>query len=271
LRIVLYYYLEKFTLSINGATRCISQAAETFKAGDWKYIVITLDFASNLYRLFLDGVLENSNAAALAAPTLTDWCVGSIYDGTLYQAGFVFDEFAVFDRVLTAAEIAAMYALQRPLIDEGALENRPTVPGIDARYWPMLSVACTHTGDANYAEAETAAGTMESRVTFAGAWIDSQIQFEAILKNSDAGAVDDANAKLQYYHTASAAWVDVTDSIIAVTASTSTPNRVRSVALALPLQEYEYRVVIATPDDAAETVTCYKAGLVISPGGSTIL
>jgi len=268
-RLALCYYsdLAKFTVVIDNSTKLLS-AVQTFDAGDWIYLVTTVAFTADTTELFIDGALDTSGAHGENAPTLTQWNLGSEIDNT-DQCGLAFDEFAVLDRVLTAAEIAARYALQRPLIDEEALENRPTVPGVSAGRWSMLPVACTHTGDANYAEAETAAGTMESRITFAGNWVDGQIQFEVTMKNSDAADTDKARAKLQYYHTDSAAWVDVADSIITVTGRTV--NRVRSIPLAVPAGEYEYRVVIATADDAAETTTIYKAAIVASTGGSTTL
>ncbi len=107
---------------IMGADRLLSP--QTFVAGDWLDIVVTLDFTGNSYKLYVNGIEEDTDSTALAAPTLTDWELGSALGA--FQAGFTFSEYAAFDRVLTAIEVAGLYALQRPLVDAGALD-KPSV------------------------------------------------------------------------------------------------------------------------------------------------
>lgn len=128
-RIILYYYSQgandEFRVYINGDTRISGNAAQTFKAGDWLDILLTLDFANDEYILSIDNVEIEKDETALAAPTLTEWNIGSDYQGA-NQGGFVFAEFAAFDRVLTAIEKAQLYNLQRPLVDTGATDQ----PGI---------------------------------------------------------------------------------------------------------------------------------------------
>lgn len=123
--LVIYDYTEdRFEGYVNGAYRLFT-AAQTFKAGDWVDLILTLDFASNSYKLYVNGELEDVDTTALTAPTITDWQLGAGYAGGT-QGGCNFAEHSVFDRVLTAAEVAAMYTLQRSLVDAGAMDT----PGI---------------------------------------------------------------------------------------------------------------------------------------------
>jgi len=129
-RIFLMYNIDgantNFSVYINGGWR-IDSPAQTFKAGDWLDILLTLDFVANDYNLYIDADLEGTNTTALAAPTLTDWVLGDRYTHTgVNVGGFAFAEYAVFDRVLTAVEVAQLYNLQRPLIDTGGTDK----PGI---------------------------------------------------------------------------------------------------------------------------------------------
>jgi hypothetical protein len=109
---------------INGGFR-LSSAAQTFAAGAWVYLVVTADFTNDAYALYVDGALVDTDTTALTVPVLTAWRLGSVYDGT-YQCGFTIAEYAVFDALLTADEIAALYAFNKPLVDTGAIDK----PGI---------------------------------------------------------------------------------------------------------------------------------------------
>ncbi len=108
----------RFELYLSGSTR--ATATLEFAAGDWVDIVITLDYASDEYKIYLNGVLEDTDETALARPTVTDWSLGCRYDGTSNQGGFVIVEEAVFGRVLTLVEVAAIHNMSGPLVDAGA-------------------------------------------------------------------------------------------------------------------------------------------------------
>jgi len=123
--VALYYNddTDTFKLYIEGAAR-ISSPVQTFAAGDVLDIVVTLDYASNLYYMYINGVLAGSYTGARSSPALTNFYLGC--SSTNYAAGIVVDEFAVFGSVFTPDEVAALHLQRRPLIDAGATD----LPGV---------------------------------------------------------------------------------------------------------------------------------------------
>lgn len=242
---------------INGAVR-LSSAPLTFKAGDWVEPVVTADFTLDDYRLYVGAALEDIDATALAAPTMTDWVLGAAFNhASLYAAG-AFAEYSVFDRVLTATEIAILFAEERGLVDCAAIENRPTVPGVSAGIWSLLSEAETPS-DVAYAEVGE-----QYRITFAGLWVCGLVQFEVVasLRN----AADNLDVKLQYYDTTSTAWRDVPNSEL--TFAVAPVARKRTPPLAIPEQEYEYRVMAEFTDGGGGGwANLFRVSLIVSPGG----
>lgn len=113
----------RFGVYINGSWAYGS--ALTFSAGDWLHLVFTVDYASDGYRLYVNGQLAVQSAVAKVATVLEQWNIGTSYVGT-YHTGFAFSEYAVFGRVLTAEEVAGLYASGKPLTDMGATSK----PGI---------------------------------------------------------------------------------------------------------------------------------------------
>ena len=111
----------------------ITAANQTFKAGDWLNVVVTIDYAADSYKLYLNGALIGSSTTALSAPTtLATWRVGARYNGTQY-GGWYIGEYAVFGRVLTAEEVAGLYVRGKPLVDMGAF-RRPGVYVLDGEF-----------------------------------------------------------------------------------------------------------------------------------------
>jgi len=110
----------------------LQSSVQSFEAGDWIELILTVDYAADSYELFLQGISEDTAANVLAAQTTDQLKLGSRRDST-FQGGFNIAEFAVFDRVLTAVEVAAMYALQRPLVDAGSLD-KPGIYILDGRF-----------------------------------------------------------------------------------------------------------------------------------------
>lgn len=106
---------DKWSVYLNGAER-FQSSVQSFIAGDWLHLALAVDYTNDAYSLFINGVLDGSGTPLLSAPTLTEFNLGSNING-LYQASAAYDEFYVFSRVLTVHEIAALYALQRPLVD----------------------------------------------------------------------------------------------------------------------------------------------------------
>lgn len=91
----------------------VSTATTTITSGTWYYVVArwsrnTID-GTNLFDLRVNnGTAVTSNSAWVGyAPAATSY-IGSRYT-SIYQANALIDDFAIFDRVLTTAEITALY------------------------------------------------------------------------------------------------------------------------------------------------------------------
>jgi hypothetical protein len=77
-------------------------------------------------------VEDGSSTSSLSAPTLSELNIGARYSAA-GQAGIAVSEFAIFDSVLTAEEVAALYQRNAPLVDVGA-QNTPGVYILDGRF-----------------------------------------------------------------------------------------------------------------------------------------
>lgn len=127
-RVLLYYNPATNTLALiweeSNIQVPLSWEAD-FSAGDWLDIVAVCDTAGDL-ELWVNGDLKNSTDLSARSPIApSQWNIGTNQTAT-YPGGFIFAEYAVFDRVLTAIEVAGLYAMTRPMIDMGALDK----PGI---------------------------------------------------------------------------------------------------------------------------------------------
>ncbi|HUV88178.1 MAG TPA: LamG-like jellyroll fold domain-containing protein [Anaerolineae bacterium] len=103
----------------------LSSSAQTFAAGTWIDLVLTLDFTANSFKFYVNGVLEDTDTTACGAPVLNQWNLGSNCAG-VNLPGAAFCEFGVFDRVLDQSEVSQLFELQQPLVDTGSME----APGI---------------------------------------------------------------------------------------------------------------------------------------------
>lgn len=122
-------------------TISLTSAAQTFKAKDWLDIVITLDFDSDEYKLYVNGVLEDTSTDTCTPPILEQWNLGSNYLGA-NQSGAAVCELGVFDKVLTASQVAQVFNLQQPLIDTGSTET-PGIYILDGKF----RIASSSTGN----------------------------------------------------------------------------------------------------------------------------
>lgn len=111
---------------IVGANNTILYPTEfAFSAGDWLDIIVTFDFTNDEYYFYVNGEEVDSATDSESPSAYDSWDLGCHYTEANIP-GWAFAEFAVFDRVLTAVEVAQLYNLQRPLIDTGATDK----PGI---------------------------------------------------------------------------------------------------------------------------------------------
>lgn len=123
-----------FYVAVNGTTINDGYSALTFAAGDWLHIVATLDFSGDVYCVYVNGARTIYNTADTAsAPTgLNQMNLGSTYAASSRWGGAI-AEAAIFNSVLTAEEVAALYATGRPLADMGALK-RPGIYILDGEF-----------------------------------------------------------------------------------------------------------------------------------------
>jgi len=153
-RIILGYQAtdDVFVVYVNGGYRITNGSVQTFDAGDWVDIVVTIDFTNDEYYMYVNGVLDGSATTVLAAAVLTDWKLGGDYNAG-GQHGMACAEYAVFDRVLTATEVAALYALGKPAMDTGAMDT-PGIYILDGRF----KIASALTGNRVEIDADEIAG-----------------------------------------------------------------------------------------------------------------
>jgi hypothetical protein len=113
-----------------------------FSAGDWVQLVWAVNTAGN-QQLFVNGILRDTDdISARGNITPTQMNLGTNSAGT--DAGcFTFAEFAIFDKVLSAAEVAAMFALQRPLVDAGSMDT-PGIYILDGKFKIASSLTGAH-------------------------------------------------------------------------------------------------------------------------------
>jgi len=132
---------DRFQLFVNGDYRILTTGI-TFEAGDWLCLDATVNFTDNVCKLYINGEQVGiSGVSHTSAPVLTTWKLGSSWGGT-YQSGWCIGEYAVLGTVWPAEEVAAQYALHRPLVDAGATE-KPGLYILDGR----VKIASSTTGN----------------------------------------------------------------------------------------------------------------------------
>ena len=159
----------KIKVYINGGWR-LESAAQTFEAGDWQHILLTLNFTADEYFLYINGVEDGSDTSVLTAPTAltqmnlgTDTAGGSVPNAT-------YSELPLFDSVLTAADAAAMFQAGNPLTDQGATRT-PSLAGINVpngMVYESPAESDTLAG-LGTVQAFTALNTFEDDLLFSGA------------------------------------------------------------------------------------------------------
>jgi hypothetical protein len=255
----------RFEVFVDNAFHLAASVIE-FNAGDWFAIVVTYDWTNDVYRLYVNGVLEDTYTGAHASGTNTVWVLGAADAVGSQAGGFEFDAFAVVDRILTQAEVGNQYASGLPLVDPKAmmLHQRATVPGVSAGIWVMVLYHDQFsTVNTSYEEVDGvgAGQTYTTRITFSGGWVTGLIFFEANLSNSTVGGT--AYSELQYYDVATGAWRSIPESEVSNVGTSW--NRVRGTCLCVPLHEAEYRVAIRTT--VSNTGLISRAEIVVCPTG----
>jgi len=138
-RIAFFYNLSganKIVARIGKAdtTLDVESSALSFAAGDWIHVALTVDWTGNA-KLYINGVLEDTTdiSSLVSSPVGYDgWQIGATDTGTL-QSASAYGEYAVFDSVLTAEEVSALYQRGEPLVDVGAFDT-PGAYILDGRF-----------------------------------------------------------------------------------------------------------------------------------------
>lgn len=127
---------------VEGGVAVYSEYELQFAAGDWVHTVYNVNTGGNL-ELFVDGVLRDTDdLSARSNITPTEMNLGTSFAGTSV-AHATYCEFVIFDKVLTTTEVAAIYALQRPLVDAGAMDT-PGIYILDGRFKMASSLTGAH-------------------------------------------------------------------------------------------------------------------------------
>lgn len=109
----------------------------------WHHIVCTWDVASTTMQLYVDGALDASSTSANLPSVLQSTLYIGTWKGTTQWGNSRIGEFATFGKALSAAEAAAIYALQRPLVDAGAIDS-PGLYILDGRFKIASSLTGQH-------------------------------------------------------------------------------------------------------------------------------
>jgi len=215
-------------------------------AGDWHHVVITWESGSRA--IYLDGVLAASSVT-YAAPSISST---SLYLGYVTERfGGAIAELATFSRVLTADEVAWLYAAAQPLADSLAHLQPVETLGPNHASWHILY------GSAS--ESSTSYTDIDHTEFGWGGPVSGRLQLEALMKGSTPSTT--AYAILEWYD--SGTWREVSQSEISVTGTTE--SLARSAVFSLSPDERLYRLSLKS--DTGSSVSLYRAALICTPGG----
>lgn len=250
---------DRFEVFINGAIR-LTSPAQTFTAGEWLDMIVTLDFTADLYQLYINEVLADSDTTALAAPTgLTDWTVGEDVLTSGYVGGWTFAEYTIYSIELDEYDHVKPLYLTGPTIDPGSHLQGRLVPTS-----PFGDISIFGADDTGGAGAFTEiGGASQFRFLWDGAWHTGDYQLQ--VSGSQTGTRTEF--KLQYYDTALAAWYDVPGSLVQIVGGAV--DRVLSDICCVPQPQFEYRVVYQQVGGGAGT--WYRISLLRTNGGDLAL
>jgi len=124
---------DKYHVYVNGADR-LQSSAQTFSAGDDQDIIVTNDFNNDVFKLYVNGALADTETVILGAPTLTAWMLGSDYAGANH-ANATIQEYTVFDIALTDSDVFDLYGSSMTLAR--SYSTVVNLPDDLISYWQM--------------------------------------------------------------------------------------------------------------------------------------
>lgn len=109
-------YMEFYLRADAGVFRNISVANGQYYNNSWHHVVISHDY-DGLTKMYLDGVLIGQSGSSYAGVGITSCFGGVFWVGTYASTGRDFvgavDDFRVYNRVISEAEIRALYGAMR--------------------------------------------------------------------------------------------------------------------------------------------------------------
>ncbi len=111
-------------IAIQKGNGAYAESAAAVNNGNWQHVVLTRNTTTGAVQVYLNGSLSGSATGETGAVTTAFSSIGRIEDtgGTPVYFNGQIDEMRVYDRVLTAAEVAVVYDLKRPC-DVEALDH----------------------------------------------------------------------------------------------------------------------------------------------------
>ena len=133
-----------------GAYLMGGETQTTIVPGDMFHLVVTMDFVSDNYALYVNGALADTSTASISQPTLTSAWIGCENAGRQTWKGEISDV-RVHNRVLTASEVLNLYvdpwALYRPSYVRTMYVGPPNT---SMRVFPLFNEADLKNGDTFY-------------------------------------------------------------------------------------------------------------------------
>lgn len=91
-----------------GAGDLFTANAGAIPIGGWHHVVVTWDFTTDQYRIYVDTVNQTGSTTTDAAPSPSQFYIGGMYAVSSSIDGRV-DEFGFWDKILSATEISDLY------------------------------------------------------------------------------------------------------------------------------------------------------------------
>ena len=145
------------------------QTGGTINTGEWTHVALTYHAASGVQTLYVNGVSVGSSAhtpGSTVIGTDAEVCIGR--ECTYQQRPFngLIDEVEVFDRALTAAEVASIYIAA----SQGKCRTCTRAPGGMEHWWPANGNAKDVQGSND--------GTLQGGTTFDAGKVDQAFKFD---------------------------------------------------------------------------------------------
>jgi hypothetical protein len=118
------YYISNWSTALENVA--------SFTQNTWSHVVLTID-STNGSRLYVNGVLRNSNATPPTGTNTTNWRLGTQFNWAHYFQGKM-DDVRMYNRALTAQQVADLYSA-------GATTANPTIKTVSRNglvgYWNL--------------------------------------------------------------------------------------------------------------------------------------